>query len=397
VLFAETQSIRSGPSPETPGLRPADLSPEIRFLLEVLAAGLDGRQPDIDDGLDWPCVIRCVRHHFVVPLMAGALAPGLPIPDEVRRELAGLRREAMLHAMRLTAELTRLARAFATAGLEVLALKGPALSVLLHGDPYRRASRDIDLLVRPGDEAAAQALLAGCGYGATPETVLPVTNAVVLRHPHRPFPVELHVRFADDDRLFPCAAVHPFDTATEVEIAGTRIRTLGPEAALAYAAYHGAKHHWARLYWLTDIAAAAKHPGIDWAQVAVLARRTGTGRHLALAAHLSEALLGRRIAGLPPLCPRDRAAILRVEATLPAVLTTPPCPDLEAIGRAGRLRVFRNEVTLYCRLPAQWALLLVWLQPTDTDRAIVTLPAGFRFLYYAVRLVRVLWRAAFPR
>ncbi len=376
-------------------LRRAGFATETRFLLDTIAAALDQRMPGPEPGLDWSVFFAALRHHLVIPLVGSTLAsPGaVAMPDQVRRDLTALRHQVMATNFALSAELVRLFRLFADQGLEVLALKGPALAVLLHGDPFRRCCRDIDLLVPQGTEPAVRALLAGEGYGRTADTVRMERNAVGLYHPNRPFPIELHTRMADADGLFPLARLRPFETAVDVEIAGTRIRTLNLEVALAYAAFHGANHHWSRLLWLADIAVAAQHPGIDWAVVAALAERTGTRRHLALAGRLSGALLGRSLPGLPVLSRRDRVAIGRIEAMMPAMLALPPPDtDLVTIRKIGLFRVLWADILLHQRLGARLALLTLRTHPNDDDRAVVALPERLRSLYYGVRFGRVLWR-----
>lgn len=382
--------------PPTRNLDPATLPAEVRFLLNVVAASLGGSEegvppPQPDPALDWTKLPALVRHHRLEPLIGPALAPDVAIPDGQRRILAAMRRDAAIRSMRLAGELARIARAFADAGVEMLALKGPALSVLLYGDPSRRFCRDIDLLVRPEVQAEARRVLAGCGYGTTPDAVVACANAVQLLHAGNHAPVELHVRLAADERLFPVAALAPFDSAVSVEIGGTRVPTLGLDAAMVYAAFHGAGHYWGRLYWLADIAAAARRPDIDWPRIAKLAQRMGVDRHLALAARLSGTLLEQPLPGLPPLGSQGMAAVRRAEAILPVFLSKPWDTDLDALRAAGRFRVLRCELALHHRVKALWALALVRLKPSDTDHTAVPLPKKLDCLYFAIRFIRVAW------
>ncbi|HYD97997.1 MAG TPA: nucleotidyltransferase family protein [Alphaproteobacteria bacterium] len=388
--FGSARTGEQGPKARDGGDGLAGSLPaEIRFLLDVVAAEFGGPAPLAPPGLDWPSVLACVRHHRLEPLMGPTLAADGPVPEDVRRKLAAMMHAAAQRTLRLVAELAHLARRFAEAGVEVLAVKGPALSVLLHGDPARRSCRDIDLLVRPGQEAAARQVLAACGYGTTPEAVEPCRNAVRLAHARHDILVELHTRLADDDRLLPVAGLGAFETATEVVIAGTRIRTLGPDAAMAYAAYHGANHYWSRLYWLADFAAATTHPGVDWAEVARIAEHTGSGRQLAWAARLSSALLGRA-PPLPPARGGDLAAIRRADAFIPEFLAVPPEPELETVRRLGYRRRLAVDLGLQSHWQGAWARLMVRLRPDGEDRSALPLPPGLGFMHYAVRPLRLL-------
>lgn len=368
-------------------LMAADLPGEMRFLLRVVAAGFGAVAPAADAGLDWHRLVAWIRHHRLEPLLEPALNPAAGVPDPWREELRTLHRNARMRSMRMAAEAARLGAAFAGAGLEMLVVKGPALSAQLYGDPCRRFCRDLDLLVRPADEASARALLAQCGYGLGDGMTTPQRNALTLRHGEGAAPVELHVRLADDDRMFPIDALRPFQNAATVDLAGVRVRTLGIDAAVVYAAYHGAAHHWSRLYWLADFAAAARQAEVDWDRVAAIAGRTGSTRTLVLAHHLSAALLGE--AARAPAPPVGRRVVPSA-AVAYRMLAAPPGQDLAALRRVGVFRVLWADLLMQRDWRAVRALLALRLRPAESDRALVSLPPSLAFLYPLVRLYRVL-------
>ena len=372
------------------------LPPETSFLLRVMAAGLGGAAlPSAPPPeLDWPRFLLAVRHHRVTPLMGPVLAAEAPVPEAVRAELTELRRKTALRMLLLGNETVRAISGLESAGIEAVALKGPALSVQIYGDPWRRLSRDIDLLVRPEALAGAMACLRRLGYGETGAMVSRDLNGITLRHSHRPFPIELHLQLADDDRMFPCARLRPFETAVPVNIGGAVVRTLAPEAAAVFAAYHGTKHVWRRLCWLGDMAAMARGGAIDWPAAVTLARRMGSERQLALALVLAEDLLE---APLPPALGADARLACRARraaaALWPVFADGGIDSDQAAFRRFGRLRYVWWDAALHTRPVARLASLAVRAQPSHLDRDWFRLPAGLGFLYPVVRVVRVLCEA----
>ena len=54
--------------------------------------------------------------------------------------------------------------AFVSNGIKALPYKGPVLAVYCYNEPERRASRDLDLLIREADIDATMAALARLGY-----------------------------------------------------------------------------------------------------------------------------------------------------------------------------------------------------------------------------------------
>lgn len=314
------------------------------------------------------------------------------MPAAIALRLAEERRRAALRVLALQAELARLAAGLRDSGVEVLALKGPAFAALIHGRTCRRMSRDLDLLVRPPAEAEALAALAGLGWRLAAESLEdgPEHHHRILRHPQRPFAVELHTRLASDDRLFPRAALAPFDSAVEVTVAGQPVRTPGMEAALVYAGWHASRHFWRRLFWLTDITAAARSGNVDWAATLTLARRVGVERHLALAlvlAHdLTDLALPHPVAGDAALSAAARRAARALEPLLARpILAT----DAEAWRCFGPVRFVAWDLRLLGRSDALRAAIGKYGRPSAADRRLARLPERLEFLYYLVRAFRI--------
>ncbi len=366
-------------------------SPETRFVLEGLAARHGGLPPSFAADLDWTRVLRLVRHHRVAPLMDQVLTQGKAIPDAFRDGLIRQQRRAAKRALAHAGEVIRLTKAFRAAGIAVLTLKGVALSVQLYNEPGRRAGNDIDLLVRSAQMPQAARLLRDQGYSEDVSGPVMSHKDIALRHPTLGIMVELHDALDECDGAFPMAEFRPFETAVTVPVGGESILTLAPTQALVFAAFHGAHHFWRRLLWLTDIAAACHSRAVNWPDAFALARRMGVEPHLALAVTLAHDLLG---APLPLPLQRSSAklaAARRAGQGLRPLLIGPPV-ESEAAGilAMGRFRWLIWELRLFNGTANQWALLRYRLRPSDIDRRQIALPRSLAFLYYLVRLRRVL-------
>lgn len=341
--------------------------------------------------------MAAVSHHRVVLLLRLGNPDGGTMPAIVRGRLVELQQRATRRSLALAAELVRLVRAFRTAKLDVLTLKGAPLSVQLYGDPCRRAARDIDLLVRPADLTAAAALLHGLGYrdGAGHEET--GHKHAELYHPGLDSVVELHVSFDECDAAFPIARLRPFETAVTVAIGGEAVATLAPAAALTFAAFHGAHHFWRRLLWVADMAAAARNPATDWESAFALARRVGVEGFLTLGATLAHDLLGAPLPDPLTRSPYELARARHAAANLRWALAKPlPPSESEMIHHLGRFRWLAWELRLFNRPSNRLELLRYRMRPSETDRRLVRLPRPFRFLYYGLRAARML-AEALPR
>jgi hypothetical protein len=166
--------------------------------------------------------------------------------------------------------------AFERANVRVCALKGPALSARLYGNPVLRGSIDLDFLVAPQDLDRAVALMTGLGYTGKSDT----TVAYLLRHGHHldftkpgATSIELHfVAYAGFGVTLPSSAL--MDRAIDYRFSD-RATVLVPstEDEFIYLAVHGAGHSFARLLWLYDLKALVqKNPQLDWDQVVMRSR-----------------------------------------------------------------------------------------------------------------------------
>ncbi len=100
----------------------------------------------------------------------------------------------------------RIVAMLAGAGIRCAPLKGPLLGEAIYGDPGRRLSSDIDLLVSPDELQAAVGVVRGLGYGAPTDYVeacgLPQLHFVLVHERGELPPVELHWRLHWYERNF---------------------------------------------------------------------------------------------------------------------------------------------------------------------------------------------------
>lgn len=102
------------------------------------------------------------------------------------------------HQRRLLHELAHLTDAFDAAGIDTILLKGPYAALRFHGGLERRTFADLDLLVAPSAERAAEDVLATQGF-ARRSTIL-LSRRLTMRYTHaldfagRGILVDLHWR-----------------------------------------------------------------------------------------------------------------------------------------------------------------------------------------------------------
>jgi hypothetical protein len=191
--------------------------------------------------------------------------------------------EAEVRALKMAAVLRRLERA----GVETLLVKGWAIA-RQYPEVGLRPYSDVDLVVRPGQMAAARAAV------LAPASLDDVVDS---------YPVDLHDGPARLD------ALSFDDLASRAQRVGHRdqsVQVLGPEDHLRVLALHALRHGVFRPIWLVDLAVAveARPSTFDWTRcLGPDARRADW---VTCAVALAHRLLGASVEGTPA-APRARS------------------------------------------------------------------------------------------
>jgi hypothetical protein len=257
------------------------------------------QSPAWDQFLYW-----CTRHK-IKPQLYGALdaeARAL-LPDKVLKELKGYALQNTGQAMRLSAELARVMNDLAGQGIRVIALKGPALALWAYGDVNLRNAGDLDILVAPDEVDRVDRTLKKAGYHNT------TPGDRYRDHLHRllakadyqsssspPVYIELHSRLMIHPSLLPISFDELYDQSTDIQITGSKIKTLSPEDLLLFLLVHGGEHAWFRVGWLCDIDRILHHhPDLDWSRIADRMARFGLRRILDQSMVLLQDLFGTSV------------------------------------------------------------------------------------------------------
>src|SRR5262249_55913164 len=291
------------------------------------------------------------------------------------------------------AELARVTRAFAENDMEVLALKGPTLGQLLYGDAALRQFGDLDLLVRPRDVQKAKAGLRELGYEAQ-RHLSPRQERAHLYSGHE------HVFRLNDHRNLVELQWHIlqrhyavefdldvlFRRSIEIQMEGFQVRSLGPEDQFLTSCVHAAKHSWANLGPVKDIAALTNLP-LDWNWLHAEATRIGILRIVVISLLLAREFFGckfpEEIAGAREIDVADRIA-RRVGCKLTQGEDTDPSSFQYFVEFALAREHWRDQLRFVWRVATT---------PGFNDWECTQLPDWLFPLYRVIRIGRFLKRA----
>ena len=319
-------SVSSGPDersalfgPPTTLERDLWARPESRLLL-LSARTCPPPLTEATEGVDWPTFRKLVFAHRLVPHVARSLSEVPTVPSGFRHALQQAEADNAWRQLEMARVLTVVLGALGEAGVPALPIKGPALASWLFGDPARRTSIDLDVLVAPDALAEAFAVVGRIGFesggkvrGLTAAEAEVVATEFQLKdaafiHPEWRVSLEIHWRPFRDRGLSTLAEGLAADLrvdTTGLAWRNTRVSAAGAAFVLA----HGAMHGYRRLTWLADAAALSERlDEAAWEEVVALAAADGFEGAVLLGPYLAHRLLG---------APVPEAVRPRIEAHLP--------------------------------------------------------------------------------
>jgi Uncharacterised nucleotidyltransferase len=356
------------------------------------------RQP-----LDWDVLLAAAEAHGIAVLLHRHLQEleGAAIPPETLSRLNRLAFEATARGLAASRQLQGVLAMLGEQGIAVVPLKGPLLALSIYGNlALRGTSYDLDIAVAEADFERTLALFLARGYS---KRALSETDHGTHGHGHRdPGEVDLlapaggvlldlHTRLVGNLHTTAMSMPEVLARTEERELLGMRVRLLAPEDQLLYLCLHGAKHMFARLLWIADVAEVLRaSPALRWPQLIASADTLAARRRLALGVFLAWKTLGADVpAEVRNTLFRDRAlpalyALVMRRLTVSAGGTVPP--TLASIV-AGEMAVRESWSQRRSYLASN-------IRPNERDAGWLSVRPGLAWLRYLLRPLRLIQRHA---
>jgi Uncharacterised nucleotidyltransferase len=382
-----------------------DQSVEISLLLLCSRTHLDPTQIDrlqqlVQQPLDWSTLLTIAQEHGLMPLLYSHLSRygSAAVPTDILEQLQASHHQNFQKNLRLTTELLKIVQCLETNNIPVLCFKGPTLAQLAYGNLALREFTDLDLLIPESAVLQTTHLLISQGY--TPQysltdqeiiTYARLRNEQAFWHEEKQVEVDLHwsvlpkyYSFSPDSAMFWADQDH-------LTFANQTVATLSREHLLLFLCAHGAKHNWSHLGWICDVVELLRvSPNLNWQKVQQLSSQLGTPHMLFLGLYLAHHLLD---ATVPPSLLASLtadASILPLAQQVEHWLFEPPS-NLRLLQHNTMLN---RNLTIYLKtFDSPKDLIWFWIDtilvPTPLEWQIVALPQTLSFLYYPIRLIRL--------
>lgn len=237
------------------------------------------------DALAWGEVLAAGRRARLLPLWHDALQRAgrlSTLPPDVRQALQSAHYAALVANTLALEAATKVSTQLAAAGVDVVTLKGVALLATVYPSPGARPLGDIDLWVRAGDAARAEAVLRQADYADLPHQRARgpqrflAERAFIRRTPPR-LQVDLHTAPFARPALHHAVLAEWFWSHTlTISTAYGPLCVFDPAAQFVHLCLHATQHDEGRLapLRLYDLTLVMSDQGIDWRAVLDIAQAT---------------------------------------------------------------------------------------------------------------------------
>lgn len=370
------------------------MSPEAELLLSCARVRLE--QEDrarietlVRRGLDWKCLLELAAAHELSSLLYWHLKAVCPedVPEEARQTLRDRVAARAAQGLLLTSELFPLLDLLGRAGIPAIPFKGPVLAAALYGNPALREFVDLDILIHRKDVPKALRVLASSGYRPTEED-----EGMRFREWNRQCPLsrdgagllDLHWGLAQANFPKESSLSGVWDRLEPAVIDGRQVPTISAEDLCVFLCVHAAKHQWASLKWVCDLAELVRsRPDMQWQRVLERARAAGSERMVLLGLALARNVLGAEISGGPVPFEVD-SGVRSLARNIHARLLSGVDPE----GGAVEKMFFQFKISDSMLDKLRYLLLGVTV-PTDADQQSLPLPPLLYPLYCLLRPLRL--------
>jgi hypothetical protein len=384
-------------SPFDPASGALQRANDFRLLRAVTRGELAADQIERLRGWDLSAVggdfLRLAEYHGVLPLAARNLTEhGRGLSPEVEALLRSGYEANLKRSLWFTAELVSIMRHLESRQVRAVPYKGPMLAQAIYGDFALRSFSDLDFLVVAADFGRAKRALSEIGYHPSAEIAEGLERLWLctgyersLDGPAGQHLVELQWALLPYFYAVDLPIASLLQRAVRTSMGGREMLCLAPEDSLLALCLHGAKHLWARLLWVADIAETVRRQTIDYKVVTERARASGVERILGVSLWLAQNVLSVELPELAQAVIRADSSIALLGAEFAARLSNGTGYGFEST-EYFRL-IFKLRERTVDRGRYLWRLL--WT-PGDADVAAIRLPEILFPLYRIVRLGRLI-------
>jgi len=361
------------------------ISPEFKLLTALFS---EESCFELNKELDWEQFISISKQHRLVSSACIKLKEfRTQIPEAPLMLMQKESKKQKLRMLHFSAEISRLNSTMENRQIPCLFIKGPVAAKQIFDDFTAKESRDIDVLVHENKIEECLHLLFREGY----EIVYPylnlnrpqkkyfkkVNNQLALFHPQKKIQLEVHWRLFANKHLLPYRFEQLYAAKETLQIGGQSVYGLGKNHLFIYLCAHGAKHAWAKLYWLVEVFTLLKKTK-DLEPISNEAKKMGVERTIFQALKLIDLFFDSKPSSVHLSKQEDKKTKELISFSLMAIEATNQLNGGKV--NLKKEKTYRSKLSNNAQYQSAQKKLL-----SINDFTFLSIPAYLFFLYYPLR------------
>lgn len=344
-------------------------------------------------------VVDCAVEHRVVKAIDKAIKEqNIPISEKLSKQFNANNKKTSLRMLFFSSEISLICQELAQHSITAIPLKGPIAAKQIYDDFTAKNSRDIDLLVPQGSLESTIQLIEQKGYTCkyTYHELNPkqqsafqrINNQLSFIHSEKKIQLEIHWRLFANPYLLPISFDELVSDSSTISVSNRPVIVLSSKHLLFYLCAHGAKHHWALLYWLLELATLIRKESYSWEKLLQEAIDLGIERPLVQGVILVEKHLEIQAPSVIKTYYQRHKTIQQLVEISSRVLKE-SYSDFSSPSISNYLQILSYKMKLRSNLRYK---LAYWNTLSIKDFELVKLPQALFFGYFWLRPVFWLWR-----
>lgn len=349
--------------------------------------------------LDWIAILNITKQHGISCLFYQQIKTFKTdlIPTNILDLLHNIYLQNSYKNIKFTGELLRLIKRFENKNIPVISFKGPVLAQLNYNNLGMREFEDLDLLIPEDRVILVDSLLKDQGYlpqfQLTNEQLniyFKIRSELIYYHPQKEITIDLHWCLLPRYFSFSDQTETIWQNNQEISLNNHQINTLNNEINLLFLCSHASKHDWLYLCWFVDLAVFINNNAdLDWDFIINQSGHIATRKMLFLGLYLTYDLFNISL-------PEEIIKNIKKE------------PNMLELVEEVKSKLWQNQdvkegyITpkIYLKTMDKlrdkiWFWFDTILTPTPIEWEIIKLPAFLFFVYYFIRLFRLILKYIF--
>lgn len=348
---------------------------------------------------DWSSLLDISYVHGVLPLVYKTLKKQENFPSEALSMFKMQNMQIAQTNMQMSAELVRIVKILDENDIKYMAIKGPVLSQIIHGNTIERQYADLDILVDKKDLYKAGELLLENSYTSDKnikflknKTLLSVAKDFLFTSNHNNIELELHWKLFLDRQVKESGIDMFSSDYIASSINAYDIKTLKLEHFLLYLCLHGSKHLWERIEWVVDIDRLIKENAtINWDEIQQIAKTMKIENMFYLGLFVTHKILKTDLPShlLEKIVTLEKVKESYVNIEKSYYTNRIMNSSSSALNKSGPLQSLRDSAQMKDNsLIALSYYVSTLFEIKDKDVYLINLPNKMSLCYYCIRLYR---------